>query len=764
MPISESLRNTKAKFLNCELHCNSGHLFIDDKEINLEPMIFQFLLLLIEQQGQIVPKSEVIAKLWQDKKPTDEALRALVKKTREALGDNARNPVFIKTIPTKGYLLIPMVEIRSTAEQSWVKKYKKYIAGIGLVVTILFSGLFYWLVSDYELSKSKEVDIDISTRVLADIEGNVNAYYTSYGLINIVSRKEDRALQNSLLIQNLDANDQLMLSFDEAISGDVWFASSHVNLLVMRKDNKGFYQINFSNSWRSPSIFKFDSPLPENEKIVGLNYNATVLYLLNDTNFSLSQFDIDNGEQSTPEAFTKLSSTLASLVSLPLSQQSTEFKLNAEQANLSIRIITAPQNQYKALWIEKKISDINNKTMLVLYESFEHENSFDTVTLNDTTLTNLVWDRQGTRLSFVVDKGELFSYQLAQKTLTSWRLGGAKLNNLLADCGRDCFIIARQQGVPKLVNTHLNLYSESNVNHSGYKHAVLTKSDTRPRLETLPFYSDSGLYFVTANEADTHQNGQVFSITKRSPQGVEETVFTFPSNSDVQEFTVNKDESLILGVVNQRPFLIDVKTQSLEFLNLKSPSVQHLRFVNDDLIKFASDRLLQAVANRSNNNSSSNEEIAVYTYNLKNKSINKVASDSFIYESIVLKNASNDEPNRLSGHLRITQNFKAVLTIKEQENARELATIDSNCLRCYQVIDNDFYYIGRQSIDELSYAIFKVNMITGEQKVMPLPETFHTGEFLRQFSINPNTYELALVQRQNLQTDLTQLTGMQQIF
>ncbi len=734
-------------------------------------MIFQFLLLLIERQGQVVPKTDVMDNLWRDKKPTDEALRALVKKTREALGDNARSPIFIKTIPTKGYLLIPSVEIRSTVAQSWLRKHKTYIASAGLFVTMVGCALIYWFVSAHDISKSKKLAIEIKTKILADIIGDVNAYYTNNGLINIVFHERENGFGNSVLVQRLDANEQLMLSFNEAISRDIWLASSYDNLLVMRRDNGGFYQVNVNANWQSPSIFKFDFPIPNKERIVGLNHNASIAYLFNESELSLSQFDIDNGEQSQPNAFISLSSALARDLNnreentqLSPSKNDSSLALSAEQPKTKVRIITASENRNKAVWIEMNRAGRVIDTKLVFYSSFEKGEPLSTLHLDDTTLSNVVWDSQGTRLSFINDNGELFSYQIAQERVTSWRLGGVKLNNLFADCGRGCFVVARQQGAPKLVYTHANFQTAGSVGDINHKHAVLTKSNTRPRFEMLPMYSNSDLYFVTSNEPQNSNTGQISSIIKRSLQGKEEVIYTFPENSDVQEFTLNKNETLMLGVVNQRPFLIDIASKSLEFLNLKSPIVKHLRFVDDELIQFSSEQVIQKSSIETARQASSNRQMAVYTYNLNNSTKTKIADGRLIYKSIILSDTNSGNLNRLTAHLAITEDFKATLTIKELNIERELGRLDRHCIRCYQIIKNDFYYIGRQSQSESASILYKVNMLTGEQATMSLPDTFHRGEFLKQFSINPNTNDLALVQRQNLKTDLTQLTGMQQIF
>lgn len=84
----------------------SGLLLKDGQPNKLEPQILRFLLLLIKHKDQIVTRAEIVLQVWGDKKVSDDAIRALVKKLRIALGDNARAPRFIKTVPLQGYLFI----------------------------------------------------------------------------------------------------------------------------------------------------------------------------------------------------------------------------------------------------------------------------------------------------------------------------------------------------------------------------------------------------------------------------------------------------------------------------------------------------------------------------------------------------------------------------------------------------------------------------------------------------------------------------------
>ncbi len=79
--------------------------------IYLRPKTFDTLLYLIEHQGHLVKKSELLDRVWADTVVTEGALTQCIKEIRAALNDHAANPRFIKTVPRMGYKFIAEVRI-----------------------------------------------------------------------------------------------------------------------------------------------------------------------------------------------------------------------------------------------------------------------------------------------------------------------------------------------------------------------------------------------------------------------------------------------------------------------------------------------------------------------------------------------------------------------------------------------------------------------------------------------------------------------------
>lgn len=76
----------------------------------LEPRLVKVLAYLTENRERIVPREELLDNLWPEEFTSDEVLTAAVRSLRKALGDDARNPRYIKTFPRVGYQLVAPVE------------------------------------------------------------------------------------------------------------------------------------------------------------------------------------------------------------------------------------------------------------------------------------------------------------------------------------------------------------------------------------------------------------------------------------------------------------------------------------------------------------------------------------------------------------------------------------------------------------------------------------------------------------------------------
>lgn len=85
----------------------------DGRTVRVEPKAMEVLLALAEAGPDLVGREALVAKVWPRGYVTDDALNRCISNLRAALGDNARSPEFIVTVPRKGYRLAQPVRARA---------------------------------------------------------------------------------------------------------------------------------------------------------------------------------------------------------------------------------------------------------------------------------------------------------------------------------------------------------------------------------------------------------------------------------------------------------------------------------------------------------------------------------------------------------------------------------------------------------------------------------------------------------------------------
>lgn len=81
-------------------------------KLKLQGKVYQMLLALLEKPGEVVTREELRMRLWPVETHVnyDANVNTTVNKLRQALGDSSEKPVYIETIPRKGYCLLMQPE------------------------------------------------------------------------------------------------------------------------------------------------------------------------------------------------------------------------------------------------------------------------------------------------------------------------------------------------------------------------------------------------------------------------------------------------------------------------------------------------------------------------------------------------------------------------------------------------------------------------------------------------------------------------------
>ncbi|MGD0759166.1 MAG: winged helix-turn-helix domain-containing protein [Candidatus Sulfotelmatobacter sp.] len=101
-----------------QVDADRGKLLRQGVPVKLQEQPLQVLCLLLERPGEIVTRDELRQSLWPEGTYVefDGSLNAALKRLRFALGDDADNPIFIETVPRRGYRFIAPVECQQPSE------------------------------------------------------------------------------------------------------------------------------------------------------------------------------------------------------------------------------------------------------------------------------------------------------------------------------------------------------------------------------------------------------------------------------------------------------------------------------------------------------------------------------------------------------------------------------------------------------------------------------------------------------------------------
>jgi len=142
------------RFEDFSLDPQNRQLRRDDCPVELNGRYLDALVLMVSEQGRLVPKTRFMDEIWRGVPVTDEALTQCIKTLRRQLGDDASNPRFIETVPKHGYRFIAPVELsgfemptapRAAVSAPWDSHAITVGGTIGGTMAGLIGGLIYAL-------------------------------------------------------------------------------------------------------------------------------------------------------------------------------------------------------------------------------------------------------------------------------------------------------------------------------------------------------------------------------------------------------------------------------------------------------------------------------------------------------------------------------------------------------------------------------------------------------------------------------------------
>jgi urea transport system substrate-binding protein len=98
------------------LDAANEQLWRDSSLVDLRPKTFEVLLYLVQNAQRLVTKRELLDSVWGGTNVSGELLRGYIRELRDALGDDAKKPLYIETVPARGYRFLPQVSEGSSVQ------------------------------------------------------------------------------------------------------------------------------------------------------------------------------------------------------------------------------------------------------------------------------------------------------------------------------------------------------------------------------------------------------------------------------------------------------------------------------------------------------------------------------------------------------------------------------------------------------------------------------------------------------------------------
>lgn len=174
----DSAADNRIRFNGFEFRTDAEQLFRRGVLVELQPKPAAILALLLERPSELVTREEIARRIWPDRiVDFDQRISTSIKQVRRALGDDPAKPIYIETVPRKGYRFIAPVE--SGSEAGSIKTASLFhlsggagrATGIALAVMALaFIAVFYAALKP-QVNRATRTETGVSRQLLLVLPG-----------------------------------------------------------------------------------------------------------------------------------------------------------------------------------------------------------------------------------------------------------------------------------------------------------------------------------------------------------------------------------------------------------------------------------------------------------------------------------------------------------------------------------------------------------------------------------------------------------------
>ncbi|NQZ90173.1 MAG: winged helix-turn-helix domain-containing protein [Colwellia sp.] len=518
-------------------------------EHKLEPLALAFLKFLSEHQGQVVSRTQLLQAVWHNREVSDDAIRRVVRMLRTALGDDAKSPRYIKTLPLQGYMLLPAViafdEVTTTNKATAIKKslpsYSSLVWVIGfMLVLVIIATLFFWQQSTQQKNTTLSPKVAKLTH-LAGAQAQGNFCHVNNTLIFV--HRSNRNTPSALYSKNLTTKTVKRLTFTD---DNVVFARfspdcQQLAYTIQQAEGKATYLASYTQQGLTNVIsLTNDNDLNDNQSSTFLSWSADGKSLY----FSTKRLAENNSSAISAEI--NNSAVISRYILQGKNWQQVTFSLvegagdYLAQESLDGRYLAVLRNSVGGRF-SILVLDLDTQAIAV-----ERHLSFRP--------KKLVWlsdDSESLALSGV--KGLFFYYNILHDELREQTGNKITLKDVAYHCGDKCFFMRKYDmnftDIKEVPNPFLPDIKLATI------HIESTGADFNP------VYSADGdtIYFTKSRENDGE-------LIRRTSNGDEDSLFRFGSRQSIHDLQIGPNEKYATGKLDRRVFVLELKTKAIQFI------------------------------------------------------------------------------------------------------------------------------------------------------------------------------------------------------
>ncbi len=147
----------------------SGEIARGEERVRLEARTMRLLLCLAESPGEVVSIDALLSQVWSGVVVTPDSVYQAVAALRRLLGDDAKQPAYIVTVPRLGYRLVASVEsqVEAPAVARPARTGSRMYILLALGVVLVVGSTTYYLAADRDATRQAAPEVAASPKAIA---------------------------------------------------------------------------------------------------------------------------------------------------------------------------------------------------------------------------------------------------------------------------------------------------------------------------------------------------------------------------------------------------------------------------------------------------------------------------------------------------------------------------------------------------------------------------------------------------------------------